>query len=82
VRTLACAFDAITDADGLAVPEVSFLLLSQAFVAVVLQMRHFPGVVLPTLLITLAVYWLLLSRTIEISNQDFFSKIIEQCLRT
>jgi hypothetical protein len=52
---LACAFDAIADADGLAVPEVSFLLLSQTFVAVVLQMRHFAGVILPTLLITLAV---------------------------
>lgn len=39
--TLAGAFDAIANTDGLAVPEVSLLLLTQAFVAVVLQMGHF-----------------------------------------
>lgn len=39
-HTLARALDAIADADGLAVIEVSLCLLAPAVVAVVLQVRH------------------------------------------
>lgn len=39
-HTLACALDAVADADGLAVIEVSLGLLAPAVVAVVLQVRH------------------------------------------
>lgn len=40
VHTLACAFDAIANADGLAVIEVSVCFLAPAVVVEVLEMRH------------------------------------------